>query len=114
MAPPIDHIAAILKEARKAKGLSQTDLGKKVGLPQSHISRIERAQINVQLSSLIELARVLDLELTLVPRRLVPAVKSIIRNAVTYEISPPRSSLQLTDHPPMARRSAYSLDDDDG
>ena len=113
MAIQIEHITATLKEARKAKGLNQTDLGKRVGLPQSHISKIERGQSNIKLSSLIELARVLDLELTLVPRKLVPAVKSIIRNAVTHEISPSLSSLQLTSRPSTIRRSAYSLDDDD-
>ena len=114
MALLIEHMTTALKEARKAKGLNQTELGRRVGLPQSHISKIERGQIDIKLSSLIELARALDLELTLVPRKLVPAVKSIIRNAVTHEISPPLSSLQLTGHSPNIRRSAYSLDDDDG
>ena len=114
MTLPIEHITTALKEARKAKRLNQTELGKRVGLPQSHISRIEQGQVDIKLSSLVELARVLDLELTLVPRRLVPAVSSIIRNAVTDEIAPPLASLHLTGYSPTIRRSAYSLDDDDG
>ena len=35
--------------------------------------------VDLRLSSLVELARFLDLELTLVPRRKLPAVKAIIR-----------------------------------
>ena len=37
----VEYIAAALKKARKAKKLSQTELGAKVGLPQSHVSKIE-------------------------------------------------------------------------
>lgn len=77
----VEHLAAVLKEARKSKGLSQTELGKKVGLPQSHISKIERGQTVPKLTSLIELTRMLDLELVLVPRKLLPAVQSTIRYA---------------------------------
>lgn len=62
-----------------ARGLSQRALALKVGLPQSHISKIESGGVDIRLGSLIELARVLELELELVPRKAVPAVKSIIR-----------------------------------
>ncbi len=73
------HIVAALREARGKKGLSQRALSAQAGVPQSHISRIERGAVDLQLSSLIELARVLDLEVMTVPRRLVPAVQAIVR-----------------------------------
>ena len=75
----IEHIASKLKDARKAKGLTQRSLGKNAALPQSHISKIENGAVDLRVSSLVELARVLDLELMLVPRRTVSAVQSIIR-----------------------------------
>ena len=74
-----DHIIAALKAAREERGLSQRELSAKAGVPQSHISKIEQGAVDLQLSSLIELARVLDLEIMSVPRRLVPAVQAIVR-----------------------------------
>ena len=76
-----ENIAKVLKEARLAKGLSQRDLSARVGVPQSHISRIESGAVDLRVSSLIELARIYDLELALVPRKTVPAVQSIVRTS---------------------------------
>jgi transcriptional regulator with XRE-family HTH domain len=77
----IDEIARTIKAAREAKGLSQRALAKIAGVPQSHISKIENAGVDLRVSSLTEIARALDLELALVPRKAVPAVKSIVRSA---------------------------------
>ena len=74
-----------LKSARLEKGLTQTELGKKLGLPQSHISKIEQGLTNPQLSTVRDMARILDLELTLVPRPLVPAVRSLLTGENTEE-----------------------------
>jgi len=79
----IEDIARTLKEARETKDLSQRALSAKVGLTQAHISRIENASTDVQLSNLMELARALDLELMLVPRKAVPAVQGLVRNIDT-------------------------------
>jgi transcriptional regulator with XRE-family HTH domain len=75
-----DHILAALKAARTEKGLSQRELSKEAGVPQSHISKIEAGAVDLQLSSLIEIARALDLEVLTVPRKLVPAVRAIVRS----------------------------------
>ncbi len=74
-----EHIAESLKAARERKGLSQRALSAKAGIPQSHISKIENGVVDLRLSSLVELARVLDLELTLIPRKKLSAVRAIIR-----------------------------------
>lgn len=76
----IEHIATTLRSARRVKGLSQRALSRLSGVPQSHISRIERGAVDLRLSSLIELARLLDMELTLIPRKSVPAVNSVVRS----------------------------------
>lgn len=98
------HIVAALKAARQRKGLSQRALSAQAGVPQSHISRIERGAVDLQLSSLIELARVLDLEVMAVPRKLVPAVQAFVRAEASF--SGFSSGVQR----------AYTLDeeDDDG
>jgi len=74
----MEEIQKILKKARQAKGLTQAELGKKMGLPQSHISQIEAGHVDLRVSSLQEIARLLDLEPMLIPRVLTPAVRSII------------------------------------
>jgi transcriptional regulator with XRE-family HTH domain len=76
----IIDIVEKLKTAREAKGISQRELSLLAGVPQSHISKIERGVVDLRLSSLIELARVLNLELMLVPRKSLPAVNSIVRS----------------------------------
>tara|TARA_R110001592_G_scaffold3525_24_gene20083 strand:- start:10146 stop:10439 length:294 start_codon:yes stop_codon:yes gene_type:complete len=73
----INDFAKKLQEARKAKGLTQGELGAKIGLPQSHISQIEAGKIDIRLSSLLEIARLLDLEPMLIPRPMIPAVRAI-------------------------------------
>ena len=75
-----EEIINALKKGREAKGLSQRALSASTGVPQSHISKIETGGADIRLSSLIELARALDLEVKLVPRKALPAVDSVIRS----------------------------------
>lgn len=81
----IEQIASALKAAREDKQLTQRELSRKVWLPQSQISRIETGAVDLRLSSLIALSRALDLELILVPRKLVPAVQSLVRSSKTTD-----------------------------
>ncbi|HSS64477.1 MAG TPA: helix-turn-helix transcriptional regulator [Gammaproteobacteria bacterium] len=87
MSHATDDITTNLKNAREAKGLSQRALSGLTGVPQSHISKIEKGAVDLRVSSLVELARGLDLELTLVPRKSLPAVNAIIRSTRS---KPPR------------------------
>lgn len=73
----IEDFAKKIQVARKAKGLTQGELGAKMGLPQSHISQIESGKIDIRLSSLLEISRLLDLEPMLIPRPMIPAVRAI-------------------------------------
>ncbi len=73
-----EHIANRLRIAREAKGLSQRELSAKSGVPQSHISKIENGAVDLRASSLVALARALDLELILVPRKSFLAVQAIV------------------------------------
>lgn len=76
-----EAFAQSLRQARLHKGWSQRDLSAKAGIPQAHISRIESGTVDVKVSTLVELARLLDLELILAPRSSIPAVEALIREA---------------------------------
>ena len=67
-----------LLAARKARGLSQKDLGNKLDAAQSYVARIEKGETDLRTSNLIQMARLLGLEVMLVPIGLVPAVTAIV------------------------------------
>src|SRR5437764_15496279 len=69
-----------LKEARVGRGWSQRELGSRLGLPQMHISGIESGKIVPRYDTLLELVRILDRDLLMVPRALVPVVQSLVRD----------------------------------
>ncbi len=92
-----EQIPQALKAARKTKGLSQRALSELASVPQSHISKIETGGVDLRVSSLVELARALDLELVLVPRKRLSAVTAI---------------MQTTADAPDTVRPAYSLEED--
>lgn len=83
----LQDIAHTLRAAREAKSLSQREVSKRAGLTQAQISKAENAA-DLRLSNLVELARALDLEVALVPRKTVPAVESIVRAANADAPSP--------------------------
>lgn len=68
-----------LKTARLARGLSQRELGRQLGLPQMHVSRIESGKIVPRYDTLLDYVRGLDSDLLLIPRSLVPAVRALVR-----------------------------------
>jgi transcriptional regulator with XRE-family HTH domain len=77
----LEDIARTLKEARERKGLSQRELSARSGVHQYQISKIENGTVDLRLSSLIELARALDLDLKLIPRKAMSAVNNVVRSA---------------------------------
>lgn len=76
---PSDLIRALVK-ARHDRHWTQRNLASKVGLPQVHISAIETGKVAPRFNTLIDLVRILGFDLLLVPRPLVPAVQSLIRD----------------------------------
>ena len=68
-----------LRRARLERTLPQRELARRVGLPQSHISKIENGRVDPGLSTAIELARALGFEPVLVPRARLAAVEGLLR-----------------------------------
>ncbi len=74
-----------LKRARLAKKLRQSEFGVKLGLPQSHISKIEQGRSDPRLSTVTDMARLLDQELVLVPRSMLPAIRAMLSGEETQK-----------------------------
>jgi transcriptional regulator with XRE-family HTH domain len=69
-----------LKDARKKRDWSQRNLASQLGIAQRHISGIESGKIVPRYDTLLELVRMLDRDLIMVPRALVPVVQSLVRD----------------------------------
>ena len=85
MSYDVEDLAKQILAARKNKGFSQRQLSSLAGLPQPHISKIESGSVDLRISSLTAIARALELEFVLVPRKALPAVKSIAKDAAKAE-----------------------------
>lgn len=76
----VRQLAQTLKEARVARGFTQRELAERAGFGQNRLALIEAGQVDLRTSTLVQLARALDLELVLTPRRVLPAVQSLTGN----------------------------------
>ncbi|MDZ4836906.1 MAG: helix-turn-helix transcriptional regulator [Candidatus Melainabacteria bacterium] len=86
----MNDMFSALQKARSDKGLTQTDLAQQLQLGQSYLSQLERGKHDIRVKTLSEWARVLDLEVMLVPRQKVPAVSFMIRHESSdFEELPP-------------------------
>ena len=87
----MSNIIESIKAKRISSGLTQAEFGQKLGLPQSHVSKIEQELTDPRLSTVVEMVRVLDAELILVPRELIGAVLALV------EGSSPQEPMWMTD-----------------
>ena len=69
----------ILRVTREQKGLTQKALAESLGLRQRQISDLERAAMDPRFSTVQDVARALELEVTFTPRHLVSAVEGLQR-----------------------------------
>ncbi|MGB4974883.1 MAG: helix-turn-helix domain-containing protein [Cyclobacteriaceae bacterium] len=70
-----------IRRSRESEGISQTELSRRVGIPQSHISKIESGAVDIQLSSLEQIARGLGYEVRLIPKSLLSSVERQVESA---------------------------------
>ena len=67
------QLGTALRALRRARGWSQTELGRRVGLSQERISSIERQPERITVSQLLTVLMALDAELLVDTRRPSPA-----------------------------------------
>lgn len=80
---PKGYIAKTLRSRRLALGLTQRELAGRLGMTQNNVSRIESGKRDPNWSTVLEVARALDLEPMFIPRDKVRAVQA----AVDYDAS---------------------------
>lgn len=71
-------ICQSIRQRRKEKNWSQEDLAKKLGMMQRHISEIERGKVMPRLDTVLNILRILNVDLVLVPQKLVRLVQVIV------------------------------------
>jgi len=74
--------------------LSQRELAERTGIPQGHISRIERGEVDLQVSSLVELVRALEMDLVLVPREKLYQTRALL-GGVGLRVGEERAAYRL-------------------
>lgn len=62
------QLSAVLKEYRKSRKISQTDIAKKVGIRQDTVSNFENNPDSTKLDTLFKLLSAMELELEVHPR----------------------------------------------
>lgn len=62
------QLAAIIRRERKAAGLTQKQLGEKIGLRQATVSTLEQGLSTTRLSTLFDALAALNLEIVVQPR----------------------------------------------
>ncbi|WP_026308622.1 helix-turn-helix domain-containing protein [Spirosoma spitsbergense] len=60
-----EQIGEIIKQLRKERNLTQTELGEKMGVKKSSIALYEKGRDNISLSTLKRIASALNAELTI-------------------------------------------------
>ena len=58
------YYGEILRDRRKELKMTQKQLAQKIGKEQSYIARVEKGEVDMQLSSFFRIARALNIELT--------------------------------------------------
>lgn len=59
------QIGAIIRRARRNAGLTQTELGKRIGLRQATVSKLEKGEPATRLSTLLDALTALGLEIVI-------------------------------------------------
>ncbi|MFH6965661.1 helix-turn-helix domain-containing protein [Flavobacterium sp. FlaQc-28] len=58
----ITNLGIHIRQLREKKGLSQQDLGDDCDISKNQVGRIERAEINTSIKTLVKIANALDVE----------------------------------------------------
>jgi len=59
------QLGAIIRRARRNAGLTQTELGKRIGMRQATISKLENGEPATQINTLLDALTALELEITI-------------------------------------------------
>lgn len=75
-----ENVRREIRSARRERGWSQLELGRRAGLAQRHVSGLETGRIVPRYDTLLDVLRVLDRDLVVAPRALVPVMQALVRD----------------------------------
>jgi transcriptional regulator with XRE-family HTH domain len=81
-------VGQAFKRRRLALGLTQAALAGRIGTTQSYIAAVERGDREIRWSTVLEIARALELEAVLVPRERLPAVEAVLHLSPEDDVPP--------------------------
>lgn len=96
MAYSVSEFAKIFADRRESLHLLQSEVGKLIGAPQSYIARFESGRYDIRLSRFVEFARVLGLDVVVLPKSDAARLKTMLKAAT-----------------PDMDQSLYELEEDD-
>jgi len=70
----LTDLLAPLSSRREQLGMSQAEVARLVGTTQTTVSTLERGVVDARLGTLREVARVLGMDVRLIPREILPAI----------------------------------------
>lgn len=73
------ELAHVLKQARVSLAMTQEQVADMAGISRPRYRDIETGQAAARVTTLINIARALGLEMMLVPQAIVPAVEALLR-----------------------------------
>ncbi|MDP9025818.1 MAG: helix-turn-helix domain-containing protein [Candidatus Eremiobacteraeota bacterium] len=76
------------KRRRHKLFLTQAELARRLGMTQSHIAAVERGDRQTRWSTVVEIARALELEAMLIPRERITAVNAVLHLGPEDEVPP--------------------------
>ena len=80
-----EGIRSTIRNARSDRGWSQAATGRQAGLTQKHVSAIESGKIMPRFDTLLDLVRMLDLDLVIVPRSMTPTINAMVHDLTNPE-----------------------------
>ena len=92
----VRQLGETLRDRRLLLGLSQRELATRAHLGQSRLAKIEAGATDLRASTLIQLARALELEVILTPRQVLPAVQAMTESPRKRSEEPERRSVRGT------------------
>lgn len=85
-----EPIGRLLAATREHLGISQAELARRLGVSGANLSRIEHGG-DLRLSTLLDIARALQLEPMLVPKENVPSVRALLDDLHRSHTTEPES-----------------------
>jgi transcriptional regulator with XRE-family HTH domain len=75
----LDELGDLLRQARLAEGLTQEQVADLAGISRPRYRDIETGAAAARVTTLMNVARALGLEMMMVPQAMVPAVRALMR-----------------------------------